>query len=146
MLVDYPGFHWWVARRAKARGIPVFYFVPPQIWAWAGWRIKKVKKYVDVVLCSLPFEPAWYRARGFENAFHVGHPYFDELKDRPLDADFLADQRAKRRTDFDLAWIANPGGRAKPSGDDPGGEQAGVSATRSSIRSGLPARPTPEPG
>ncbi len=96
VLVDYPGFHWWIARRAKARGIPVFYFVPPQIWAWAGWRIKKVKKYVDVVLCSLPFEPAWYRARGFENAFHVGHPYFDELKDRPLDANFLADQRAQK--------------------------------------------------
>jgi lipid-A-disaccharide synthase len=94
VLVDYPGFHWWVARKAKARGIPVVYFVPPQIWAWAGWRIKKVKKYVDVVLCSLPFEPAWYKARGFDNAFFVGHPYFDELKDRPLDADFLADQRA----------------------------------------------------
>ncbi len=60
VLVDYPGLHWWIARRAKARGIPVIYFVPPQIWAWAGWRIKKVKKYVDLVLCSLPFEPEWY--------------------------------------------------------------------------------------
>ena len=64
VLVDYPGLHWWLARRAKARGIPVIYFVPPQIWAWAGWRVKKVKKYVDLVLCSLPFEPAWYHARG----------------------------------------------------------------------------------
>jgi lipid-A-disaccharide synthase len=95
VVVDYPGFHWWIARRAKARGIPVIYFVPPQIWAWAGWRIKKVKKYVDLVLCSLPFEPDWYRARGFENAVYVGHPYFDELKDRPLDASFLANQRAR---------------------------------------------------
>jgi lipid-A-disaccharide synthase len=93
VVVDYPGFHWWIARRAKARGIPVIYFVPPQIWAWAGWRIKKVKKYVDLVLCSLPFEPDWYRARGFENAVYVGHPYFDELKDRPLDASFLANER-----------------------------------------------------
>ena len=41
VLIDYPGFHWWLARRAKAHGIPVFYFVPPQLWAWAGWRIKK---------------------------------------------------------------------------------------------------------
>jgi lipid-A-disaccharide synthase len=95
VLVDYPGLHWWIARRARARGIPVIYFVPPQIWAWAGWRIKKVKKYVDLVLCSLPFEPDWYRARGFENAFYVGHPYFDELKDRPLDASFLANQRER---------------------------------------------------
>jgi lipid-A-disaccharide synthase len=95
VLVDYPGLHWWIAGRAKARGIPVIYFVPPQIWAWAGWRIKKVKKYVDLVLCSLPFEPEWYHSRGFQNAIYVGHPYFDELKDRPLDASFLADQRAR---------------------------------------------------
>jgi lipid-A-disaccharide synthase len=93
VLVDYPGLHWWIARRAKARGVPVIYFVPPQIWAWAGWRIKKIKKYFDLVLCSLPFEPDWYRARGFENAIYVGHPYFDELKDRPLDASFLASER-----------------------------------------------------
>src|SRR5262245_59940163 len=49
ILIDYPGFHWWVAWRAKVRGIPVFYYVPPQIWAWAGWRVKKVRKYVDHV-------------------------------------------------------------------------------------------------
>jgi lipid-A-disaccharide synthase len=93
VLVDYPGLHWWIARRAKGRGIPVFYFVPPQIWAWAGWRVRKVRKYVDQVLCSLPFEPAWYHARGVAGAVYAGHPYFDELADRPLDAGFLAAQR-----------------------------------------------------
>src|SRR2546421_12042608 len=41
VLIDYPGFHWWLARRAHAHGVPVFYFVPPQLWAWAGWRGKK---------------------------------------------------------------------------------------------------------
>jgi lipid-A-disaccharide synthase len=92
VLVDYPGLHWWIARRAKARGIPVFYFVPPQIWAWAGWRVSKVRKYIDQVLCSLPFEPAWYHARGVADAVYVGHPYFDELKDRPLNEAFLAEQ------------------------------------------------------
>ena len=95
VLVDYPGLHWWIARRAKARGIPVFYFVPPQIWAWAGWRVKKVRKYVDQVLCSLPFEPAWYHARGVADAVYVGHPYFDELTDRPLDDGFLAEQSGR---------------------------------------------------
>jgi lipid-A-disaccharide synthase len=95
VLIDYPGLHWWIARRAKARGIPVFYFVPPQIWAWAGWRVRKVRKYVDQVLCSLPFEPAWYHARGVTDAVYVGHPYFDELADRPLDAGFLAAQRSR---------------------------------------------------
>ena len=94
VLIDYPGLHWWIAARAKARGIPVFYFVPPQLWAWAGWRVKKVQKYVDQVLCSLPFEPAWYHARGVAGAVHVGHPYFDELTDRPLDERFLAEQRS----------------------------------------------------
>ena len=39
VLIDYPGLHWWIASRAKARGMPVFYFVPPQLWAWAGWRV-----------------------------------------------------------------------------------------------------------
>jgi lipid-A-disaccharide synthase len=95
VLVDYPGLHWWIAGRAKARGIPVFYFVPPQIWAWAGWRVSKVRKYIDQVLCSLPFEPAWYHARGVPDAMYVGHPYFDELKDRPLDEAFLAEQSAR---------------------------------------------------
>jgi lipid-A-disaccharide synthase len=95
VLVDYPGLHWWIARRAKARGIPVFYFVPPQLWAWAGWRVRKVQKYVDQVLCSLPFEPAWYHARGVPDAVYVGHPYFDELADRPLDDGFLAEHRGR---------------------------------------------------
>ena len=91
VLIDYPGFHWHLARRAKKHGIPVFYFVPPQIWAWGGWRIEKVKKFVDHVLCSLPFEPAWYHERGFPGAVHVGHPYFDELAERMLDDRFIAE-------------------------------------------------------
>jgi lipid-A-disaccharide synthase len=95
VLIDYPGFHWWLAWRAKVRRIPVFYYVPPQIWAWAGWRVKKVRKYVDHVLCSLPFEPAWYQARGVPDAVHVGHPYFDELAERKLDAAFLAEQKSR---------------------------------------------------
>ncbi|MHC5537694.1 lipid-A-disaccharide synthase [Singulisphaera rosea] len=95
VLIDYPGFHWWVAWRAKARQIPVVYFVPPQIWAWAGWRVKKVRKYVDHVLCTLPFEPAWYHARGVPGAVYIGHPYFDELAERTLDEAFLAEERLR---------------------------------------------------
>jgi len=95
VVIDYPGFHWWLAKKAKARNIPVFYFVPPQIWAWGGWRVNKVRKYVDHVLCSLPFEPAWYHARGVPEAVYIGHPYFDELADRILDESFLAAERAK---------------------------------------------------
>ena len=95
VLIDYPGFHWHLAKVARKHGIPVIYFVPPQIWAWAGWRVEKVKKSVDHVLCTLPFEPAWYHERGFAAAVHVGHPYFDELAERTLDASFIADLGAR---------------------------------------------------
>jgi lipid-A-disaccharide synthase len=95
VLIDYPGLNWWIARKAKERGIPVFYYVPPQIWAWAGWRVKKVRKYIDHVLCSLPFEPAWYHARGVPHAVYVGHPYFDELAERTVDHGFLQAQQSR---------------------------------------------------
>ncbi len=88
VLVDYPGFNWWIARRAKAHGIPVFYYVPPQIWAWASWRVKKMRAFVDHVLCSLPFEAEWYSRRGC-NATFVGHPYFDEVRSQRLDEKFV---------------------------------------------------------
>ncbi len=97
VLIDYPGFHWWLARRAKAHGIPVFYFVPPQLWAWAGWRVKKVRRYVDHVLCSLPFEEPWYRARGVA-AHYLGHPYFDELAHQQLNAAFVEAQQDRPGT------------------------------------------------
>lgn len=89
VLIDYPGFNWWIARRAKAHGIPVFYYAPPQIWAWAPWRIKKMRRYVDHVLCSLPFEARWFAERGC-NATFVGHPFFDEVRRQQLDPEFIA--------------------------------------------------------
>lgn len=95
VLIDYPGFNWAMARRAKLEGIPVIYFVPPQIWAWAGWRIQKVRKYIDLTLCTLPFESKWYADRGVTDTAYVGHPYFDEIDERPLDQDFLAAERAR---------------------------------------------------
>ena len=88
VLIDYPGFNWWIARRAKAHGIPVFYYTPPQIWAWASWRVKKMRRFVDHVLCSLPFEETWFRERGC-NATFVGHPFFDEVRRQQLDEAFL---------------------------------------------------------
>ena len=93
VLVDYPGFNWWIARKAKARGIPVFYYSPPQVWAWATWRVRKMRRFVDHVLCGLPFEANWYRSRGC-NATFIGHPYFDELHQRQLDRKFIAERQA----------------------------------------------------
>src|SRR5262249_18528034 len=94
ILIDYPGFNWWLARRAHFHGIPVFYFVPPQLWGWAGWRVGKMRRFVGHVLCLLPFEEGWYHARGVR-AHYVGHPYFDELTSQRLDPVFVAQQRSR---------------------------------------------------
>jgi lipid-A-disaccharide synthase len=94
VLIDYPGFNWWIARRAKVHGIPVYYYTPPQIWAWAQWRAAKMRRLCDLALCSLPFEEAWLRQRGC-NATFVGHPFFDEVRRLPLDESFIAQQRSR---------------------------------------------------
>jgi lipid-A-disaccharide synthase len=96
VLVDYPGLNWWIARRAKVHGIPVFYYPPPQIWAWGQWRVRKMRRLVDHVLCTLPFEEAWFRAHGCR-ATCVGHPFFDEVRRVSLDEAFLARQRGRER-------------------------------------------------
>src|SRR6185295_14935386 len=93
VLIDYPGFNWWIARRAKVHKIPVFYYGTPQMWAWAGWRIKKMRRFVDHVLCKLPFEEPWYRERGC-NATYVGHPYFDQLRAEQRDGEFIRKQKS----------------------------------------------------
>lgn len=97
VLIDYPGFNWHVARIAKGMGIPVFYYVPPQIWGWATWRVAKMRRFVDHVLCTLPFEEAWYHARGVAGARYVGHPFFDDLKERRLDNGFVAARQGEGR-------------------------------------------------
>jgi lipid-A-disaccharide synthase len=79
VLVDFPGFHWWLAWRAKRHGIPVVFYCPPQIWAWASWRIKKMRRLIDHVLSALPFEHEWFSAQGMQSTL-VGHPFFDELE------------------------------------------------------------------
>ena len=81
-------------RRAKVHGIPVYYYMPPQIWAWAQWRVEKMRRLVDHVLCNLPFEEAWLRRHGC-HATLVGHPFFDAVGRRLLDERFLADQRGR---------------------------------------------------
>ena len=94
ILIDFPGFHFALAKRAHAAGIPVYWFVPPQLWAWAGWRVKKMQKWVKHILCTLPFEPKWYQDRGVQCSF-VGHPYFDELAAQVPDANFVCGEESK---------------------------------------------------
>jgi lipid-A-disaccharide synthase len=110
VLIDYPGFNWWIAKRAKAHRIPVFYFAPPQVWAWAQHRVKKMRRLVDHVLCGLPFEADWFRARGC-NATLVGHPFFDEVRRQQFDETFLKDAKT-RNADRRLVTIL-PGSRTQ---------------------------------
>ena len=97
VLIDYPGFNWWIARRAKAHNIPVIYYGTPQLWAWAPWRVAKMRKFVDHVLCKLPFEEKWFQERDC-NATFVGHPYFDELAERKIDEGLVASLRSPEST------------------------------------------------
>lgn len=96
LLIDYPGFHWHLAQAAKERGIPVYYYCPPQLWGWGAWRIKKLKRLVDHVLCCLPFEEAWYKSQGVPCTL-VGHPFFDDLTERQLDQEFIAALKQSNR-------------------------------------------------
>lgn len=98
VLIDFPGFNWWIARKAKRAGVRVFYYMPPQLWAWAPWRIKKVHRFVDHVLAALSFEAEWYAARGI-SVEYVGHPFFDEVAQHPLDREFCEATRSASALD-----------------------------------------------
>ncbi|MBQ5790070.1 MAG: hypothetical protein IIW01_07250 [Thermoguttaceae bacterium] len=90
ILVDFPGFNWKIAKKAKAAGVPVVYFMPPQIWGWGQWRVKKMRRLTDLVLSCFAFEDAWFRENGVR-ATLVGHPFFESTRNPQLDAAFLAD-------------------------------------------------------
>jgi lipid-A-disaccharide synthase len=108
VLVDFPGFNWHIAKRAKQRGIPVFYYLPPQLWAWGQWRVHKMRRTVDHVLCNLPFEQQWFEKHGVA-AECVGHPFFDEVKQRVLDEKYV-----QRWTDETVTQVAVlPGSRSR---------------------------------
>lgn len=78
VVCDSPAFNFHVAKAAKKAGIKTLFYVAPQLWAWAGWRIGKLRKYCDKLACILPFEQNWFRKRGIDAIF-VGNPLFDEF-------------------------------------------------------------------
>lgn len=78
VIVDYPGFNLYVARLAHRRGIPVIYFVAPQLWGWAPWRARRFARVVDEALVIFPFEEDFYRDAGLP-ATWIGHPLLDGL-------------------------------------------------------------------
>ncbi len=88
ILVDFPGFNWLVAKRARQFNIPVIYFMPPQLWAWAQYRVKKMKRLVNLVLCCLRFEEKWFRQKQVE-VHTIGQPFFEEVRKKKLDSTFI---------------------------------------------------------
>ena len=78
VLIDYPGFNLKIAKAAKERGIPVFYYISPQVWAWRKSRVKTIKKYVDKMMVILPFEKEFYQREGVDVEF-VGHPLLEVI-------------------------------------------------------------------
>ncbi len=82
VLIDYPGMNLRLAGVARRLGVPVVYFIPPQIWAWRPGRLRTIRDRVALVLAVLPFERALYARAGVPAEF-VGHPLLDALAAAP---------------------------------------------------------------
>lgn len=78
--VDSPAANFPICKIAKASGVRVVHLVAPQVWAWGRWRVNKLRRLTDLVLCLLPFEQNWFGSRGVTARF-VGHPLFDHSHD-----------------------------------------------------------------
>ena len=78
ILIDFPDFNLMLAKFAKKLGIPVFYYITPQVWAWRTGRVKTIGERVDRVGVILPFEEEFFRSRGLA-ADYVGHPLLDSV-------------------------------------------------------------------
>ena len=78
VLIDYPGFNLHLARQAHELGIPVIYYVSPQIWAWKKKRIHTIQRCIRKMLVIFPFEEEFYRKAGVDCAY-VGHPLLDHV-------------------------------------------------------------------
>ncbi len=109
VLIDFPDFNLRLAEQLHRIGVPVVYFVSPQLWAWKKRRIRRVQRFVDRMLVIFPFEEQYYRERGVQ-AEYVGHP----LADLPLPSLSRAGLAAEEHLDPAKHWIALlPGSRRK---------------------------------
>jgi lipid-A-disaccharide synthase len=109
VLIDFPDVHLRLAETFKRLGIPVIFFVSPQLWAWKKGRIKRVQRFVDRMLVIFPFEEPFYRERGVD-AKYVGHP----LADLPLPSISREEFATANGLNAENRWIGLlPGSRAK---------------------------------
>ncbi len=111
LLLDYPGFNLRLAKRLKKLGVPVVYYISPQVWAWRSGRVKTIQKLVAKMLVVFPFEVDFYSSHGVDVEF-VGHPLLDELSPRFFDPLVRETHRAKYGlTNDDVVLALMPGSR-----------------------------------
>ncbi len=115
IVCDSPAFNFHIAKAAKKANIKTLFYVAPQLWSWAGWRIHKLRKYCDKLCCILPFEQNWFSQKGLDAAF-VGNPMLDELNPplarykrkyadfKPENAHF-AIMPGSRAAEIDTLWL-----------------------------------------
>ena len=90
ILVDSPTFNLPLAKAAKKRGIKTLYYIAPQVWAWAKFRVRRVRKRVDRLAVILPFEEPFFREHGIDATF-VGHPFIHRVRQTPIDPHLSAE-------------------------------------------------------
>lgn len=94
ILIDYPAFNIRIAKWAKGRGIKVYYYIAPKVWAWKERRVKSLRKYVDRLYTIFPFETEYFRGHGIEPHF-FGNPLVDDIAERkaslPSKEQFIAE-------------------------------------------------------
>jgi len=115
ILIDFPDVNLSLAKHLQRAGVPVIYFVSPQLWAWKKYRIREVQRYVDRMLVIFPFEEAFYRDRKVQ-ATYVGHPLADLPPPTVSREEFARESSLDPSNDLDPTrqWIGLlPGSRAK---------------------------------
>ena len=110
ILVDYPGFNLRIAKFAHCKGVRVFYYISPQVWAWKKSRVQKVRKYVDRMFVILPFEKDFYRKYDVDVDF-VGHPLLDAIEAEKPKLGTLQDFRTAHHLDERPIIAILPGSR-----------------------------------
>lgn len=94
LLLDYPDFNLRLAKKLKKLGIPVVYYISPQVWAWRTSRVHLIKKVVDLMLVLFPFEKEFYDKHNVPVRF-VGHPLLDELRPELFDPSYVQMRRSR---------------------------------------------------
>jgi lipid-A-disaccharide synthase len=94
ILTDSPDFHLRLARHLKRAGVPVFYLVAPQVWAWRQGRVRIIRDRIDKLFCLFPFEEPWFRKHGVD-ASYIGHPLAARVRPCLSKEEFLRKHRLK---------------------------------------------------